>query len=469
MAVRDITRPGVESALEEFHRIGLGAMLEKYGGAAFVDLYVEIGNWVYSLELLVRAAHVHLGLGDLPPEDPGGFNVAEATDHLEGLGYHITGTLQSTNSHLASPRATEPLMRWLIGAAKQRVTLTYRDARNRLMHECGFTQIFPTRMGVPVGEMQYAIHRLDSTAPLLHVLLVRSSGTRAEIGKPGNGASVFLIRRFPDEDRLREPDVWAEYVGRATHEVYNYRGWEALYRQLYGDYVPDPYYATPPAEDDGVPRGGSDEVVREKSAEQPRAPTRPVALNPRHQAPVVVVENRQRDRAEERERVHVPVDPCLGRRRRVCPNVRCVAVRQVEGEEMDLLLDPADERPRFAEIGLRVPRRMNQRHVHLPTPTMMLANMVLHDRVPAGEPVLVAKTIEDALRGVPLLAMVVLAIPPQPLVDESGKSVELRTAERRTRSIFLTLSRETPKWRAAARSLIPSRHARRTLRYSSTV
>ena len=36
-------------------------------------------------------------------------------------------------------------------------------------------------------------------------------------------------------------------------------------------------------------------------------------------------------------------------------------------------------------------------------------------------------------------------------------------------SIFLTLSRETPKWRAAARSLIPSRHARRTLRYSSTV
>ena len=34
---------------------------------------------------------------------------------------------------------------------------------------------------------------------------------------------------------------------------------------------------------------------------------------------------------------------------------------------------------------------------------------------------------------------------------------------------FLTLWRETPKWRAAARSLIPSRHARRTLRYSSTV
>ena len=46
-----------------------------------------------------------------------------------------------------------------------------------------------------------------------------------------------------------------------------------------------------------------DEVVREKSAEQPRAPARPVALNARHQTPVVVVHSRQRDRAEERERV----------------------------------------------------------------------------------------------------------------------------------------------------------------------
>ena len=31
-------------------------------------------------------------------------------------------------------------------------------------------------------------------------------------------------------------------------------------------------------------------------------------------------------------------------------------------------------------------------------------------------------------------------------------------------SIFLTLSREIPKWRAAARSLMPSRQARRTFR-----
>jgi len=108
-----------------------------------------------------------------------------------------------------------------------------------------------------------------------------------------------------------------------------------------------------------------DEVVREKSAEKLRPPARPVALDPRHKTPIVVVEHRQRDRTEQRECVHVPVDPRLGRRRGVRPNVRRVALRQVEGEEMDLALDPADVRPRFAEITLPMPRR-NAELEHLP-------------------------------------------------------------------------------------------------------
>lgn len=98
---------------------------------------------------------------------------------------------------------------------------------------------------------------------------------------------------------------------------------------------------------------------------------------------------------------------------------------------MHLALDPADERPRLAEISLPMPRRMNQWHVHLPATAMMLAHVVLHDRVPAGEALLVAKPIEDELRRVPLLAMVVVAISAQPLVDESGESFELRTAHQR--------------------------------------
>ena len=64
-----------------------------------------------------------------------------------------------------------------------------------------------------------------------------------------------------------------------------------------------------------------DEVVREESAEHPRAPARPVTLDPRHKTPIVVIQHRQRDRAKKRERVHVSVDPRLGRRRRIHPNV----------------------------------------------------------------------------------------------------------------------------------------------------
>ena len=103
---------------------------------------------------------------------------------------------------------------------------------------------------------------------------------------------------------------------------------------------------------------------------------------------------------------------------------------QVNGEEVNRAIYPVDERPRFAEIGLPVPRRMAMWRVHLPAPATMLSDVVLHDRVPAGEAVLVSKTLEDALRCVPLFAMLVLAIAPQPLVDESGESIKLRTAHR---------------------------------------
>ena len=102
---------------------------------------------------------------------------------------------------------------------------------------------------------------------------------------------------------------------------------------------------------------------------------------------------------------------------------------------MHLLLDPGDDRPRFAEISLRVPWRMRQRHEHLPAMAAMLTNVVLHDRVPTGESVLVTKTLEDAPRGVPLLPIAVAAIVLKPLLDQPGKLVELRSAHRRCASV----------------------------------
>ena len=79
---------------------------------------------------------------------------------------------------------------------------------------------------------------------------------------------------------------------------------------------------------------------------------------------------------------------------------------------MHLPLDPGNDRPSFPAISLRVPRRMRQRHEPLPATAAMLTNVVLHDRAPAGESVLVTKTLEDALRRVPLLRIAAASAPP---------------------------------------------------------
>ena len=81
----------------------------------------------------------------------------------------------------------------------------------------------------------------------------------------------------------------------------------------------------------------------------------------------------------------VTVHSRLGRRRAVCAHATRVAVRQVEGKKVRLLLHPADDHPRLAKVRLRVSRRMRQRHEHLPAPApaAVLTHVVLHnpDRV----------------------------------------------------------------------------------------
>ena len=86
MPVRDISRDAVESALQEFHRTRLKAMLKKYGGGPATRWYVEVGTSHYDQKLLVRAAHVHQGLG--PFED---FTASQAKGRLKTLGYRGGG------------------------------------------------------------------------------------------------------------------------------------------------------------------------------------------------------------------------------------------------------------------------------------------------------------------------------------------------------------------------------------------
>ena len=42
-------------------------MLEKYGGGASKKWYLKIDNHHYDQKLIIRAAHVHQGLGELAP------------------------------------------------------------------------------------------------------------------------------------------------------------------------------------------------------------------------------------------------------------------------------------------------------------------------------------------------------------------------------------------------------------------
>ena len=93
------------------------------------------------------------------------------------------------------------------------------------------------------------------------------------------------------------------------------------------------------------------EVMRQEPAEEPRPPARPVRQYARHQAAVVVVENRLRNPAEEGEGMHMPVDPRLGRRRRVGPHIAGVAVRQIEDEEVA----PCAPHPRSPHAPRRSP------------------------------------------------------------------------------------------------------------------
>ncbi len=87
-----------------------------------------------------------------------------------------------------------------------------------------------------------------------------------------------------------------------------------------------------------------------------------------------------------------------------------VAVRQVHRKEVDLLLHPADHRQCFAEVDLRVPRLVSQRHEHLTLPLAPLVHVVLYDRDPAGISVLVAQPFEDPLRGMLLLGRLTLIV-----------------------------------------------------------
>ena len=107
MALKDVTRNGVEQALDEFDRINLDGMIEKYGGGGSTKWYIQRLDHqsgrkrLYDQKVVLRAAHQHDGFGPLPA-GPGTFTAGRAQKRLKQLGYlvvAISSTAEGAGKH----------------------------------------------------------------------------------------------------------------------------------------------------------------------------------------------------------------------------------------------------------------------------------------------------------------------------------------------------------------------------------
>src|SRR5260370_22749425 len=106
-----------------------------------------------------------------------------------------------------------------------------------------------------------------------------------------------------------------------------------------------------------------------------------------------------------------------------------VARRRVDCKEVDRALSPGNLRQRLAKVRRRMAGIMPQRYEALELPQSARQHVVLNNGDPAGIAVLVAKPLEDPLRGMPLLPRPAL-IRRQDTVDDAREWIELRTRRR---------------------------------------
>jgi len=115
----------------------------------------------------------------------------------------------------------------------------------------------------------------------------------------------------------------------------------------------------------------------------------------RNEAPIIVVEHRQWDPTEERKCMDVTINPSLGNRSRIGPYKASIAVRQVQREEVSLLLHAANHHHGFTEVGLGMARSMSKWHKHLSAAPTVFTDVVLDRRVAALERMLICYPAVD--------------------------------------------------------------------------
>ena len=190
MPVRDISRDAVESALEEFDRRGLKAMLEKYGGRPSTRWYVEVGTSHYDQKLLVRAAHMHQGLG--PFED---FDAIQAKRRLERLRFSVVA--RGEGAVLVCRVA------WMAGYQSDR-----EIARGGGSYVGGTTVPHESRNFLPVGQTYYGI--VENRGRQIRIEKLGAEPHQESIG----GITVVFCAMDP---RARELVVVGWYTSATVH------------------------------------------------------------------------------------------------------------------------------------------------------------------------------------------------------------------------------------------------------------
>ncbi len=86
-----------------------------------------------------------------------------------------------------------------------------------------------------------------------------------------------------------------------------------------------------------------------------------------------------------------------------CDDEAVVRVRQVHRQVVRLPFHSGNDLQCFAEVRLRLPCRIQQRHEPLPAALLLSAHRLAHDAVAAREPMLFSEPVENPLVGVSLL------------------------------------------------------------------
>ena len=140
----------------------------------------------------------------------------------------------------------------------------------------------------------------------------------------------------------------------------------------------------------------------------------------------------------------MPVEKSFRRLRRIGLDETGVRLRQVETKHMQLHAHAADDADAFAEIDLRVARRMGERDEDLARSGAGDPHVILHHRVAAGIAMLDPQPFENPLRRMPLLGRRRL-VGLQDRVDDRNQRSELR--------LFRRLGPHIARWRGISAHL----------------